>query len=100
MAGLEDCTQLLDMKVMGALLNPLYQSHYQMIEAGLLTKNSTGMRKKNCLTGSLGTMKPSGTLQIRLLRELVGISGTGALTTSLMVSLHHKNRQSKSMMFI
>jgi hypothetical protein len=37
-AGLENCTQLPDMKVMGALLNPLYQSHYQMIEAGLLTK--------------------------------------------------------------
>jgi hypothetical protein len=52
MAGLKDCTELPDMKVMGAFLNPLYQSDYQMIEAGLLTKkNSTGLEKKSCLTG-------------------------------------------------
>jgi hypothetical protein len=40
MAGLEDCTQLPDMKVMDALLNPLYQSHYQMIETSQLTKKT------------------------------------------------------------
>ena len=39
------------MKVMGALLNPLYQSDYRMIEAGLLTENSTGLEKKSCSTG-------------------------------------------------
>ncbi len=33
MAGLEDCTELPDMKEMGAFLNPLYQSDYRMIEA-------------------------------------------------------------------
>jgi hypothetical protein len=49
MTGLKDCKWLLDMKVMGALLNPLYQSHYQMIEASLLTKNQQWAGKEELL---------------------------------------------------
>jgi hypothetical protein len=48
MARLEDCTQLPDMKVMGTLLNPLYQSHW--------------VPAKNCLNRfrmDLGQNKPS-----------------------------------------
>jgi len=39
MAGLEDCSCLPDMKVMGALLNPLYQNERRMIAAGLITSD-------------------------------------------------------------
>jgi hypothetical protein len=37
MAGLQTSSRLPDMKVMGALLNPLYQNDLRMIDAGLLT---------------------------------------------------------------
>ena len=49
MAGLKDCTELPDMKVMGAFLNPLYQSDYQMIEAGLLTEKQYRAGKEELL---------------------------------------------------
>ena len=49
MAGLKDCTELPDMKVMGAFLNPLYQSDYQMIEAGPLTEKQYRVGKEELI---------------------------------------------------
>ncbi len=39
MAGLEDKKCLSEIKIMGALLNPLYQSKSRMIEGGLCTEH-------------------------------------------------------------
>ena len=49
MAGLEDAAQLPDMKVMGALINPLYQNEIRMVTAGLLTTKQYSAGKEELL---------------------------------------------------
>jgi hypothetical protein len=49
MAGLEDTAQLPDMKVMGALINPLYQNEIRMVTAGLLTAKQYSAGKEELL---------------------------------------------------
>ncbi|KAL7526373.1 hypothetical protein ACHAXR_001456, partial [Thalassiosira sp. AJA248-18] len=49
MAGLDDCHRLNDMKIMGAILNPLYQSDLRMVAAGMCTQEQYDAGKEELL---------------------------------------------------